>query len=289
LDPAVRNVAYPVNVDIRDTVKYKEVMKHFGLGPNGAIMTSLNLFATKFDQVLSLVDKRAPDLDYILIDTPGQIEVFNWSASGQIILDALAVSYPTVVNYVVDTARCAKPVTFMSNMLYACSILYKTKLPFMIAFNKVDVMGHSFLQEWMEDFEKIGAALSRESSYVASLARSMSLAMEEFYRNIRTVGVSAVTGQGVEDWERAVRDAAEEFHTSYVPFLVEQRRDIEEKRQRAVEEQVRAFERGRSAPAKRRREPAAGGLDAMDEEYDEDEDDTEDLQAGFRDCSIRER
>ena len=50
--------------------------------------------------------------------------------------DALAVSYPTLVCYVVDTARCVKPVTFMSNMLYACSILYKTKLPFIIAFNK---------------------------------------------------------------------------------------------------------------------------------------------------------
>lgn len=51
LDPAVHNVPYPTNVDIRDTVKYKEVMKQHGLGPNGAIMTSLNLFATKFDQV----------------------------------------------------------------------------------------------------------------------------------------------------------------------------------------------------------------------------------------------
>lgn len=27
LDPAVRTVPYPVNIDIRDTVKYKEVMK----------------------------------------------------------------------------------------------------------------------------------------------------------------------------------------------------------------------------------------------------------------------
>lgn len=51
LDPAVHNVPYPANVDIRDTVKYKEVMKQYGLGPNGAIMTSLNLFTTKFDQV----------------------------------------------------------------------------------------------------------------------------------------------------------------------------------------------------------------------------------------------
>jgi len=36
-----------------------------------------------------------------------------------------------------DTVRSCSPVTFMSNMLYACSILYKMKLPFIIAMNKV--------------------------------------------------------------------------------------------------------------------------------------------------------
>eukprot|EP00405_Crypthecodinium_cohnii_P037213 CAMPEP_0206547376 /NCGR_PEP_ID=MMETSP0325_2-20121206/13259_1 /ASSEMBLY_ACC=CAM_ASM_000347 /TAXON_ID=2866 /ORGANISM="Crypthecodinium cohnii, Strain Seligo" /LENGTH=490 /DNA_ID=CAMNT_0054046669 /DNA_START=22 /DNA_END=1496 /DNA_ORIENTATION=- len=282
LDPAVRNISYPVNIDIRDTVNYKEVMKHFGLGPNGGIMTSLNLFATKFDQVLTLIDKRAAELDYILIDTPGQIEVFNWSASGQIILDALAVSYTTMVCYVTDAARCSKPVTFMSNMLYACSILYKTKLPFVIAFNKIDVMAADFLQEWMQDFTKIGSALSRESSYVASLAKSMSLAMEEFYQNIRSVGVSAVTGQGCEDFEKAVAEAAAEFHEQYVPFLLEQRRDIEEKRQRAIEEQVQAFEKStaRTKPQKRMREARLGQGGGGD---DDDDEDMDDLQADIRD------
>lgn len=61
-------------------------MKHYKLGPNGAIMTSLNLFATKFDGVMDILLKRSTELDYILVDTPGQIEVFNWSASGSIIL-----------------------------------------------------------------------------------------------------------------------------------------------------------------------------------------------------------
>jgi len=276
LDPAVRNVAYPVNIDIRDTVDYKKVMKHFGLGPNGGIMTSLNLFATKFDQVLSLLDKRAADLDFVLIDTPGQIEVFNWSASGQIICDALAVSFPTVVCYTVDTTRCEKPVTFMSNMLYACSILYKTKLPFIIAFNKVDVTSHTFLTEWMQDFEKVGEALSKETSYVASLARSMSLAMEEFYCNLRSVGVSAVTGQGCEDFEKALAEAAEEFHTSYVPYLLEQKREMEEKRKRAVEEQLREFDRGLNRSKRSREEDEADV--AMD-----------DLERDVRNFTINER
>ena len=51
LDPAVMTLPFGANIDIRDTVKYKEVMKQFNLGPNGGILTSLNLFSTKFDEV----------------------------------------------------------------------------------------------------------------------------------------------------------------------------------------------------------------------------------------------
>lgn len=39
--------------------------------------------------------------------------------------------------YVVDTPRTANPTTFMSNMLYACSVLYKSRLPLVLALNKV--------------------------------------------------------------------------------------------------------------------------------------------------------
>jgi GTPase SAR1 family protein len=51
LDPAVTSLPYTANIDIRDTVNYKNVMKEYHLGPNGGILTSLNLFATKFDEV----------------------------------------------------------------------------------------------------------------------------------------------------------------------------------------------------------------------------------------------
>lgn len=69
----------------------------------------------------------------------GQIEVFTWSASGIIITEALATSFPTIVIYVMDVVRSINPTTFMSNMLYACSILYKTRLPFIVVLNKVKI------------------------------------------------------------------------------------------------------------------------------------------------------
>lgn len=79
--------------DIRDTVNYKEIMKQYGLGPNGGIVTSLNLFSTKFPEVLKFVEKATNDI--CILDTPGQIEVFTWSVSGNIYLIIIFKDYNT--------------------------------------------------------------------------------------------------------------------------------------------------------------------------------------------------
>ncbi|KAK9818243.1 hypothetical protein WJX72_009342 [[Myrmecia] bisecta] len=243
LDPAVTEVPYDANIDIRDTVKYKNVMKQYNLGPNGAILTSLNLFATRFDQVIGLIEKRrTPQPKYIMVDTPGQIEIFTWSASGAIITEAFASEFPTMVAYVIDTPRCTHPQTFMSNMLQACSILYKTKLPLLLVFNKTDVTSHEFALDWMADFDTFHEALEQDSSYASSLSRSLSLVLDEFYTNLRSVGVSAVTGRGMDDFFEAVREGSEEYATMYKPELDKKkqaRADLEAQRQAIQLEKLR--------------------------------------------------
>lgn len=248
LDPAVTQLNYSPNVDIRDTIDYQRLMEEYNLGPNGGILTALNLFTTKFDQVLGILERRSNDVDHIVIDTPGQIEIFTWSASGTIITDALATAMPTVVAYVIDTPRTLAPATFMSNMLYACSIMYKTKLPFILVFNKTDVQSYQFAKEWMGDFEKFqealqggtnptepiipdsmdqgraarrrgGATDGEDGSYMNSLMNSMALILDEFYSNLRAVGVSSTTGDGLDDFFNAVQSARQEYIDDYRPEL----------------------------------------------------------------------
>ncbi|EGD81492.1 XPA binding protein 1 [Salpingoeca rosetta] len=283
LDPAVYQLPYEANIDIRETINYKAVMKDYGLGPNGAIVTCLNLFATKFDQVLSLMEKRSPTTDYFLFDTPGQIEVFTWSASGTIITETLGSSFPTVVVYAIDTPRCTSPVTFMSNMLYACSIMYKTRLPFIIVFNKVDVTSHEFAVEWMRDYETFRDIVSEETAYIGSMARSMGLVLEEFYHNLRAVGVSALTGAGMEDLFSAVDEAVNEYMTDFKPELDELlKKKEQEKIDRATEsltKLARDMKLGGKVVLDSRAPMGAGD---GDDEDDVDSDDYDDLEDSAR-------
>ena len=295
LDPAVRSVPFESNIDIRDSVNYKEVMKQYNLGPNGGILTSLNLFATKVDQVLSILEKRClpqpaqaePTPPYILLDTPGQIEVFVWSASGSILLSSLASSFPTVIAYVIDTPRTTENTsTFMSNMLYAISILYKTKLPMILVFNKTDVKPETEAVEWMRDFESFQAALREEeekqhegSGYMGSLLNSMSLVLEEFYNALSVVGVSSMTGQGVEAFFEAVEEKREEFGRDYRPELERRRAEAERVKHEVREREVGRLMRDMNVSSKakgtgkykRREEPeTVSEAEEMDEEDDDE-------------------
>jgi len=228
LDPAVMHVPYNANIDVRDTVNYKEVMKGYQLGPNGAILTSLNLFATKFNQVVSLLEQKE-GLEWIIVDTPGQIEVFTWSASGQLIAESLAAVFPTIVLFVADTTRCANAQSFVSTMLYASGIMLKQQIPLLVVFNKTDVVSADMAISWMQDPDALQDAVDAEPSssgaavshtlnasggYASTLARSMSLFLHEFYEDLPYATISAATGTGMEALEAAIgvakRQALEE-------------------------------------------------------------------------------
>ena len=85
LDPAVSEVPYKYRIDIRDAVDYNQTMKslvflynfnvlislfiinlqfRLKLGPNGAILTCLNLFTIRFDDVINKIASHT-DIEYV--------------------------------------------------------------------------------------------------------------------------------------------------------------------------------------------------------------------------------
>ena len=197
LDPASLVTPYSSNIDIRDTINYRKVMENYGLGPNGAIITCLNLFVTRFQQIKALLEIRKALINYILIDTPGQIEIFMWSASGSIICEAFSSNFPVMLIYTIDLLKSIHPLTFMSNILYSCSILYKTRLITLLALNKIDITSIDFVHDWISNADSFDSAFTRENFFAGSFTRSLFLTLDVYHQKTFYIGVSAYTGTGI--------------------------------------------------------------------------------------------
>jgi len=67
----------------------------------------------------------------------------------------------------------------------------------------------------MEDFQAFHAVLDSDHSCASTLTHSLSFALDDFYKNLKYAGVSAVSGAGMEAFFKAIDDSAEEFIEMY--------------------------------------------------------------------------
>lgn len=117
----------------------------------------------------------------------------------------------------------------MSNMLYSLSILYKSKIPLFVVFNKTDILDHHFALKWMTDFEEFDKSLSKVDTYLSSLSRSLSLVLEEFYKSIEACGVSAITGKGFEGLVESFENGKKQYYETFYPEIEKKLKQSEEK------------------------------------------------------------
>lgn len=202
LDPAVLNPKMPLNEDIRDTVDVEYVMAEYGLGPNGAVNTALNLFLLKVDTLLEKLN----DHPFVIIDTPGQIETFTWSSPGFVLVEALKALENTEIHilYLIDSTFSNNQEVFMANMLYAASLSCRYNISAKCLFNKIDIASNvDKLKLWMTDYIAFREDLDDNEMY-APLLGSLALYLEEFYNNLPSYFISGGNGEGFVEFLKSL-------------------------------------------------------------------------------------
>jgi hypothetical protein len=96
-------------------------MQEYQLGPNGAILTALNLYTAQPERIISRMEEfmKKSANNIFVIDIPGQIEAFTWSASSMILTKSISLFMPVILMYIVDGQRCQNPSSYLSNLLFA--------------------------------------------------------------------------------------------------------------------------------------------------------------------------
>lgn len=188
-------------------------MRQYNLGPNGAITTSLNLLCSQINILIEKVEQISKEKNrVILVDTPGQIEVFTWSASGQIILGSLRSVLPTSILFVSDGVRCSEPNTFMTNMLFCCSVLLRFRVPLIVLISKADLLKERSQIEWMKDYQKLLNSLqSGNQSLRSNFSKSLCLALDKFYQTTKALYVSALTQEGLTEIDSLLPSLEKQF------------------------------------------------------------------------------
>jgi GTPase SAR1 family protein len=196
LDPGVENVPYTCDIDVRDFVDYVSIMQQYDLGPNGALVMANDLIASKIDDIKKEVDTVNPD--YLIVDTPGQIELFAYRSSGRFIVENMSSEEKTSI-FLFDGSLITSPVNFVSIALLATSIRLRLNLPTVNVLTKTDLIGDKLKEilQWSSNLKTLEDAISKEAdgdTYTLTTNILRGLNLSGFAQGL--IPISNVTGDG---------------------------------------------------------------------------------------------
>ncbi len=204
LDPGVESLPYTCDIDVRDYVDIVSIMKQYDLGPNGALIMASDLIASKIDGIQDQIGNVNPD--YLIIDTPGQIELFAYRSSGPFLVENLTTDEKMSI-FLFDGALLNTPINFVSIALLATSIKLRLNLPTINVLTKTDLIGDKLkdILKWSTNLSALEEAISQEAdgetySLTTSILRGLNLG--GFAQGL--IPISSVTGKGMDNLQSAL-------------------------------------------------------------------------------------
>jgi hypothetical protein len=137
LDPGSYKLPYEPDVDVRDYIEVNTLMDKYDLGPNGSLVMASDLIATRLDDIQTEVNELNPD--YVIIDTPGQIELFAFRASGPYFVTNFQADNKASL-FVFDGMLVSSPVNFISISLLSSAVKLRLKMAQVNALTKRDLL-----------------------------------------------------------------------------------------------------------------------------------------------------
>jgi len=167
LDPGVLNLPYVPDIDIRDYININELMEQYGLGPN---------------------------------DTPGQMELFAFRASGPYIANELTKE-PKVIVYLFDAVFSFNPLNYVSNMFLSAAVYNRFFVPQLHVLSKCDLLPPEEIDrivDWSADPKALEAVIEEKLSGTRRLlSRDMMHAIYRLGLRFLLMPVSAKTNEGL--------------------------------------------------------------------------------------------
>jgi GPN-loop GTPase len=200
LDPGAETLPYTPDVDIREWIRLADIMEEHSLGPNGAQVVAADLLALRSDEILGEIESFRTD--YVLLDTPGQTELFVYREAGRHLVERLAPER-TALAFLVDPFLARDPASFVTQMTLAATTQFRFRVPMLNILTKADMLQEvevDRIVQWLETPDELREALdATEKGMFTQLNRSLLQLLEEMGTYTTLTPVSSETFAGLDD------------------------------------------------------------------------------------------
>mmetsp|Transcript_78981 Transcript_78981/g.118745 ORF Transcript_78981/g.118745 Transcript_78981/m.118745 type:complete len:270 (+) Transcript_78981:21-830(+) len=184
LDPAAEDILYTPSVDIRELISLEDVMEELQLGPNGGLIYCMEFLGNNFEWVREEIG--AFEEDYILIDCPGQVELYtHLPVMKNFIAEMTRMDYRMCAVYLLDSHFITDSTKFLSGGLMCLSAMIQLELPHINVLSKMDMVQYKGEAEDLEHFldmelNYVISEATTECSKFSSLTNAIGVLLEQF-------------------------------------------------------------------------------------------------------------
>jgi GTPase SAR1 family protein len=163
-----------------------------------------DLIASKIDHLQGEIDNVNPD--YLIVDTPGQIELFAYRASGPFLVQNLNVEEKASI-FLHDGSLITSPTNFVSIALLATSVKLRLGLSQINVLTKTDLIEDKIKEilKWSTSMASLEDALAKYTdgeNYTLTTNILRNLNLGGFAQGM--IPVSSATGEGMVNLQAAL-------------------------------------------------------------------------------------
>jgi GTPase SAR1 family protein len=204
-DPGATAIPYNPDIDARKYVDVENLMLDYKLGPNGALIMASDLLADHLEEIREEVEDANPDI--LLVDTPGQIELFAFREGGRFMANELTGEKRAVI-YLMDAPFVRFPLNFVSSIYLAAAISSRIMQPQVYALSKTDLVTDQDVDtilEWATEPEAFAESLrSVEEQNLSMISMNLATAVFESGLLSEPIPVSSKDNSGMVELNAAV-------------------------------------------------------------------------------------
>jgi GTPase SAR1 family protein len=200
LDPGAENLPYIPDVDIRDWISLKEVMESYNLGPNGAQIACADMLALNTSDIKDSIDSFKTE--YVLMDTPGQLELFVFREAGKYLIEFLNPDR-SIIAYLLDPILAKNASGFVSQVLLSLHTSFRINKPQVNILSKSDILQQDELKliiKWSENPDLLEESIiSEQSSIYQEMSHRILNLIKDFQNQLKVYPTGKEEHIGISD------------------------------------------------------------------------------------------